>query len=166
MNAVGMNTAARMTAIATTGPDTSPMAFSVASRGDMPSSMWCSTASTTTIASSTTRPMASTRPKRESVFTENPKAGKRMKVPMSDTGTARSGISVGRQPCRNTNTTRMTSSSACQSVFEISRIPSDTACVVSRPIAYSRPCGKLLLILSIAFLTPLAQSRALEPGSW
>ena len=76
MNAVGMNTAARMSAIATTGPDTSSIALSVASRGDMPSSMWCSTASTTTMASSTTRPMASTRPKSESVLTENPNSGK------------------------------------------------------------------------------------------
>ena len=56
-----------------------------------------------------------------------------MNVPMSDTGTASSGIRVGRQPCRNTKTTRMTRSSACQSVFEISRMPSDTDCVVSRP---------------------------------
>ena len=52
------------------------MAWSVASRGDIPSSMWCSTASTTTIASSTTRPMASTRPKRESVLIEKPRSGK------------------------------------------------------------------------------------------
>ncbi len=131
MNAVGMKTAARMTAIATTGPDTSSMALIVASRGDMPSSMWCSTASTTTIASSTTSPIASTRPKSESVFTENPNSGKRMNVPMSDTGTARSGISVGRQPCRKTKTTRITRSSACQSVFEISRMPSETDWVVS-----------------------------------
>ena len=38
----------------------------------MPSSMWCSTASTTTIASSTTRPMASTRPNSDSVLIEKP----------------------------------------------------------------------------------------------
>ena len=60
----------------TTGPDTSSIAFSVASRGDMPSSMWCSTASTTTIASSTTRPIASTRPNSDSVLIEKPSSGK------------------------------------------------------------------------------------------
>ena len=126
-----MNTAARMTAIATTGPDTSSMALKVASRGDMPSSMWCSTASTTTIASSTTSPMASTSPNSERVFTVNPNTGKSMKVPISETGTARSGIRVGLQPCRKTNTTRITSRSACQSVLEISFMPSETDCVVS-----------------------------------
>ena len=133
MNAVGMNTAARMIAMATTGPPTSSIALSVASRGERPSSMWCSTASTTTMASSTTRPMARTRPKSESVLTEKPKAGNRMKVPISETGTASRGMSVGRQPCRNTKTTRMTSRSACQRVLEISFTPSDTDCVVSRP---------------------------------
>ena len=72
MNAVGTNTAARMSAIATTGPDTSSIALKAASRGDSPCSMWCSTASTTTMASSTTRPMASTRPKSDSVLIEKP----------------------------------------------------------------------------------------------
>src|SRR5438034_3701918 len=55
MNAVGMNTAAMTRAIATTGPDTSSIAFSAASRGERPRSMCCSTTSTTTMASSTTR---------------------------------------------------------------------------------------------------------------
>ena len=58
--------------MATTGPETSSMALSVASLGVMPSSMWCMTASTTTMASSTTMPMASTRPRRESVLMEKP----------------------------------------------------------------------------------------------
>jgi hypothetical protein len=53
--------------------------------------MWCSTASTTTMASSTTRPMASTRPNSDSVLIEKPNSGKSMKVPTSDTGTASSG---------------------------------------------------------------------------
>ena len=73
----------------------------VASRGASPCSMWCSTASTTTIASSTTRPMASTRPNSDSVLSEKPSAGKTMNVPISDTGTAMTGISVARQFCRN-----------------------------------------------------------------
>src|SRR5256885_10018265 len=71
MNAVGMNTAAMTRAMATTGPDTSSIAFNAASRGESPCSMCCSTASTTTMASSTTRPMASTRPKSDSVLIEN-----------------------------------------------------------------------------------------------
>ncbi len=39
MNAVGTKTAVRISAMATTGPDTSSMAFSVASRGGSPCSM-------------------------------------------------------------------------------------------------------------------------------
>src|SRR5204862_5362427 len=50
--------------------------------------------------SSTTRPMASIRPKSESVLIENPNSGKRTKVPTSETGTAQSGMRVARQPCR------------------------------------------------------------------
>ena len=65
-----------------TGADTSFMAWTVASLGVFPCSMWCITASTTTIASSTTMPMASTRPNMESVFTEKPSSGKKMNVPM------------------------------------------------------------------------------------
>ena len=101
MNAVGMNTAESTSAMPITGPEISSMAFSAASFGDRPSSMWRSTASTTTMASSTTRPMASTRPNSESVLMEKPNSGKKMKVPISETGTASSGISVARQPCRN-----------------------------------------------------------------
>ena len=43
------------------------------------------TASTTTIASSTTMPIASTRPNIESVFTEKPSTGKKMNVPTRET---------------------------------------------------------------------------------
>jgi hypothetical protein len=45
--------------------------------------------------------MASTSPKSDSVFNENPRAGKTMNVPISETGTATTGISVARQFCRN-----------------------------------------------------------------
>src|SRR5271169_5865937 len=62
----------------------------VVARGERPFSMWCSTASTTTMASSTTRPMARMRPKSERVLMEKPNIGKKAKVPMSETGTAMS----------------------------------------------------------------------------
>ncbi len=117
----------------TTGPETSDIAFRVASRGAMPSSMWCSTASTTTIASSTTRPMASTRPKRERVLIEKPRKGKKAKVPIRDTGTAIRGMRVARQFWRNRNTTRMTRIMASPRVVAISLMPSVTGKVVSRP---------------------------------
>ena len=68
------------------------MAFSAASFGVMPSSMCRSTPSTTTMASSTTSPMASTSPNKESVLMEKPNNGKNTNVPTSETGTASRGI--------------------------------------------------------------------------
>ena len=55
MKTLGRKTAESTRAMAMTGPETSSMAFFVASLGGRPFSMWCSTASTTTMASSTTR---------------------------------------------------------------------------------------------------------------
>jgi hypothetical protein len=132
MKPIGMKTDARITATLTTGAVTSFIAASVASRGERPSSMWRSTASTTTIASSTTSPMASTRPKSERVLTEKPRAGNTMNVPTSDTGTAIRGMSVARQVCRNRKTTSATSSVVSTRVMRISRIPAVTGRVVSR----------------------------------
>ena len=90
-----MKTAARMNAIATTGPETSDMALIVASRGFIPRSMLCWTASTTTMASSTTMPMASTRPNMLVMLIEKPSSGNRANVPMIETGTVASGIKRG-----------------------------------------------------------------------
>jgi len=165
IKAVGTNTAARMMAMAITGPETSSMALRVASLGESPCSMWCSTASTTTMASSTTSPMARTSPKRDKVLMEKPKSGNRAKVPMRETGTARRGMRVARQPCRNRNTTRMTRKSASKRVWTISLMPSVTARVVSRATTTSRSGGKLALSCSMSFLVPSAASMALEPGS-
>ena len=132
MNAVGTNTAASMSAIATTGPPTCSMAFNEASLGLSPAAMFTSTASTTTIASSTTRPMARTSPKRERELMENPSIGKKMKVPRRDTGTVSAGINVVLKLCRKMKTTRITKSSASHSVVMISLMPARTESVVSR----------------------------------
>ena len=58
--------------------------------------------STTTMASSTTMPMARTSPNSVSVLMENPNALMTAKVPTSDTGIVSVGISVARQSCRKT----------------------------------------------------------------
>ena len=68
MNAQGTKTAHSTSATATTGPVTSSIAFRAASRGDKPSSSQRSTFSTTTMASSTTIPIASTNPNSEILF--------------------------------------------------------------------------------------------------
>ncbi len=70
-----------------------------------------------------------------------PKIGKMAKVPMSDTGTARSGIRVARQFWRNRKTTIITRTMASTSVVTISFIPSVIGRVVSMAILYSRSWG-------------------------
>jgi len=68
MKAHGMKTAISTSEMAMIGPATSSIALRVASRGDRPCSRLCSTASTTTMASSTTMPIASTSPSSERLF--------------------------------------------------------------------------------------------------
>ncbi len=53
-------------------------------------------------------PMASTSPNMLVMLIENPSSGKTANVPITATGTVSSGISVARQFCRKTKTTRMT----------------------------------------------------------
>ena len=129
--ATGTNTAERISAMPMTGADTSFIAWMVASFGFIPCSMWCITASTTTMASSTTMPMASTRPNIDSVLTEKPSIGKKMKVPISDTGTVSSGMIVARRFCRKMKTTSVTRMIASTNVCTILSIDALTAGVVS-----------------------------------
>ena len=129
--ATGMNTAQRISAMPITGAVTSSMALMVASFGLIPCSRWWITASTTTMASSTTMPMASTRPNIDSVLIEKPSIGKKMKVPINETGIVSSGMIVARMFCRKMKTTSVTRMSASTNVFRISWIDAWTAGVVS-----------------------------------
>ena len=126
-----MNTAHSTSAVATIGPVTSRIAWRVASFGDWPSSMCRSTFSTTTIASSTTMPIASTRPNSDSALSENPARYMIANVPISDTGTATSGMIEARQVCRNRITTSTTSSTASTSVCTTASMEARTNWVVS-----------------------------------
>ena len=75
-----------------------------------------STFSTTTIASSTTMPMASTRPNSDRLLSEKPKAAIRKNVPINDTGMATMGMIAARHVCRNRMTTSTTSTTASRIV--------------------------------------------------
>src|SRR5690606_22426491 len=108
------------------------MDFRVASRGDNPSSaITRSTFSTTTMASSTSNPMASTIANIVSVLIEKPKADSTAKVPRSTTGTAMVGIKVARKFCRNKYITQNTNTIASISVCTTDSIESFTNGVVS-----------------------------------
>ncbi|MCY1302711.1 hypothetical protein D9M70_523880 [compost metagenome] len=76
-----------------------------------------STFSTTTMASSTTMPMASTRPNSDSALMEKPKSCMTAKVPINDTGTAARGMIEARQVCRNRITTSTTRATASNRVY-------------------------------------------------
>ena len=95
MKATGTKTERSTSVIAMIGAVISPMARRAASAAVMVGSFsrWCSTASTTTMASSTTMPIASTRARSDTVLAEK-SASIAAKVPMSETGTAISGMRV------------------------------------------------------------------------
>ncbi len=135
-NATGTNTAISTIEVATTAPDTSRIAAAAAWRGDNPRS-WRrrSMFSTTTMASSTTRPVARVSPNRVSVLIEKPSSWTNANVPTSDTGRVIAVISTLRQPCRNTKMTRMTRPIASSSVVVTSSTEARTASVVSVPEA-------------------------------
>ena len=120
-NAMGKNTADNTVAIPTSAPVISPMDSIVAARGErFFSRIKRSTFSTTTIASSTSKPIDSTMPNMVKVLIEYPKTDSTPKVPRRTTGTAIAGIRVARQFCRKTNMTTTTNTMASNKVFTTS----------------------------------------------
>ena len=94
-NAIGTNTETSTSVMPTIAPVIWPIALRVASFGDSPSSdMMRSTFSTTTIASSTRMPMASTMPNSVSMLIDRPISSRTPQVPSSAIGTTMVGISV------------------------------------------------------------------------
>ena len=127
--------------------------------------MWRSMFSITTIASSTTIPVASTIPKSVSVLIEKPNSFTKAKVPTSETGIVIVGISVLRQFCRNTYITSTTSAIASTSVSSTSLIDSRTTPTLSKASRHSSPGGKLFSSRAISRITPWYTSSALALGS-
>ncbi|MNN68869.1 hypothetical protein D3C81_1846100 [compost metagenome] len=72
--------------------------------------------SSTTMASSTTRPMASTMASSVRVLMEKPSSTMRLKAPISETGMVTRGIRVARRERRNRKMIRITSPTASQMV--------------------------------------------------
>ena len=116
MNAGGKNTDINTRVMPMIGPNNSRMASMLACFGDCPRSTCCETPSTTTIASSTTIPMASTTAKSVSRLMLKPITAMAANAPMIVTGTVVAGTSVARQFCRKTMMTMRTSAPASKSV--------------------------------------------------
>ena len=102
------------------GPMSSRAPSSEASNGDLPSCMCRSTFSTTTMASSTTRPTASTIASRVSRFSVKPNTCIRKTAPISDSGMATSGTSTVRNDPRKQKMTTTTMSTVSSSVWATS----------------------------------------------
>ena len=112
-----MNTEAITKEIAIMAPLISFMAFSVASTGNsLLRDISTFTASMTTMASSTTIPIAITRAKSEIILSVMLNANIAMKLPNRDTGTAIIGITADLQSPKNMNTTMATRMKASNSV--------------------------------------------------
>ena len=87
--------------------------------------------STTTMASSTTMPIASTSPNSVRLFSEKPSSAITANVPISDTGTSIMGMSVARQSWRKISTTMKTRTNASKRVLYTSWTDSSMNTVVS-----------------------------------
>ena len=110
---IGMNIASNTAVVAITGPVTSCMDLTAASYGERcSSSIRRFTFSITTIASSTTIPMARISPKSVIKFIEYPIHCNTANVPINETGIASVGTSVARQSCKKIKVTKITSSTA------------------------------------------------------
>src|SRR2546426_307929 len=96
MSRMGMNTAISDRLIDNTVKPTSRAPFSAAFIGDTPCSMWRDTFSSTTMASSTTKPVAMVSAINDRLLRLNLHKYITPKVTISDTGTATLGISVAR----------------------------------------------------------------------
>ncbi len=108
VNASGANTAASVSVIATTAKPISLTPFNAAWNGARPSSMWRKIFSTTTIASSTTSPIASTSASNVNVLTLKPASAISANAPIRLTGIVTSGMIDARNVRRNTKTTSAT----------------------------------------------------------
>ncbi|MNT51582.1 hypothetical protein D3C72_1885540 [compost metagenome] len=87
------------------------------------------------------------------------------RVPISDTGTASTGMRVERQSCRKINTTTPTSRKASSRVLSTAEIEASRKRDTSYAILNSMPGGKELSLSSpILALILSMTSLALEPG--
>src|SRR6516164_7365378 len=142
-NDTGTNTEISTSDVAMTALVTSLIASEVATLGSQCSAAMCRwTFSITTMASSTTRPVANVIPNIVSALMENPKILMKAKVPINETGIVMAGMMVARQSRRNRKMTTMTIMIASPSVVTTSRMESPTTVVVSNGMTYLRPGGK------------------------
>src|ERR1700751_517840 len=108
-NDTGTNTEINTSEVAMTALETSFMATEVAVCGSVLSSlMWRCAFSMTTMAASTTNPVASVMPNSVNELMEKPNILMNANVPISETGMVTAGMMVARQSSRNRKMTAIT----------------------------------------------------------
>jgi hypothetical protein len=107
--------------------------------GDMPASRCRVMFSITTIASSTTKPLAIARAINDRLSSENPARYMMAQVPIRDTGTATAGIRVARTLRRKMKTTAMTSTTEMIRVRSMSDTDARIVSVRSRMVTRCWP---------------------------
>ncbi len=120
MSRMGRNTAISDRLMDITVNPTSALPRSAASLGGMPSSMCRMMFSSTTMASSTTKPVPMVRAMSERLSMLYPSRYMGPKLPTMDSGSATAGISTARGERRNTKTTPITSRTAMNRVRSVS----------------------------------------------
>ena len=115
--AAGKNTDIKTSVIPMIGANSAFIALIAASWPDMPRSILWAAPSTTTMASSTTMPIASTTANNVDRLTVNPSAAIAANAPTMVTGTVVAGTSIARQSCRKTRITMRTRKPASISVL-------------------------------------------------
>ena len=120
--------------------------------------------SITTIASSTTNPLAIASAISDKLSSENPHRYITVHVPISDTGTATAGTSVAGILRRKRNTTRITSMTEMMSVISISWTDARIVSVRSRMVKRCSPAGIDACSEGIAALMASTVEMILAPG--
>ena len=132
----------------------------------MPASILPITASTTTMASSTTVPIASTRANSVRMLSEKPANDTTANVPNSDTTMDIDGMTVALKLCRKKNTTRITRMMAMMSVSTTLWMAAKRKSSLVIIVMNSRPAGMIAFTSSHIFVMRAFTSVALAPGDW
>ena len=167
MKVTGINTAINTNVHDITATETSLMAWRVASRASlMPFSIFAMTASTTTMASSTTVPMASTRANSVRMFSEKPASETMAKVPNSETIIEIEGMMVALKFCKKKNTTSTTRMMAMTSVSTTLWMAAKRKSSLVSSFTNSSPAGIVGFKSSYSLSMRAFTSVALAPGAW
>ena len=161
--AIGINTATSTAVVAMTAKKTRRVPITAATLDGSPAARRRCTLSSTTMASSTISPVASTSAKRVRMLMEKPRSQQAAIVPSNEMGIAMAGINVSRIEPEKSLMVAITTSTAMPSVNSTSFTAPRIKTALSEMIdSVSSP--ESALILSIAVLTPSEISMVLEPA--